>query len=203
MRLSSVVASILLGPAFVLAQHTSTNTSSTSTSSPSTHISPSPPSIPSPPSSTSSMQPSPATSSIQTSPSMSSTSTNSVGVHNSTEPSSSHSNTETHGSRANSVGDHTASHVESTSSVSDHMAHKAPDVAETRAAPPSSKRSDHEVGVEPMIEAKTPKDAAKQKDKEITVSREAETKARLANDEMTDGKQRHPKGCAKEPCPAP
>jgi len=134
---------------------------------------------------------------------MSSTSTNSVGVHNSTEPSSSHSNTETHGSRANSVGDHTASHVESTSSVSDHMAHKAPDVAETRAAPPSSKRSDHEAGVEPMIEAKTPKDAAKQKDKEITVSREAETKARLANDEMTDGKQRHPKGCAKEPCPAP
>jgi hypothetical protein len=202
MRLSSVVASILLGPAFVLAQHTSTNTSSTSTSSPSTHSSPSPPSISSP-SSTSSTQPSSAASSISTSPSMSSTSTNSAGVHHSTEPSSSHSNTETHGSSANSVVDHTASHVDSTRSVNDHMAHKAPDVAETPDAPPASKRSAHRVDVEPMIEAKTPKHDAKQKDKEIMVSPEAETKARLGNDVTADGNQRHPKGCAKEPCPAP
>ena len=83
------------------------------------------------------------------------------------------------------------------------MAHKAPDVAETLATPPTTKPSDHEVDMEPMIEVKTPKHDAKQKDKEITVSPEAETKARRANDVTADGKQPHPKGCAKEPCPAP
>jgi hypothetical protein len=134
---------------------------------------------------------------------MSSTSTSSAGVHNSTELSSNHSNTETHVSTANSSGDHTASHVGSTNSISDHMAHKAPDVAETRATTPASKRSDHEVDVEPMIEAKTPKHDAKQKDKETMVSPGAETPAHLAKDVTEDGRQPHAKGCVKEPCPAP
>lgn len=205
MRLSSLAASILLVPAFVLAQHTSTNTSITSTSSPSTsspstHSSPSPPSIPSP-SSTSSMQSSPPGSSISSSPSMSSTSTSSASVH--TALSSDNSNSETHVSTANSTGDRTRSHVGSTNSVSDHIAPKAPDVRETRAATPASKRNDHEADVEPMIEAKTPKHDAKQKDKENMVSPEAETPAHLAKDVTEEGRQPHPKGCVKEPCPAP